>query len=608
MRVRFEPSGVSTEAESGQTLLDVAIAAGVEIEAVCGGRGTCGKCRVIATEGLSPLNEHERDELSAEDIAAGYRLACQAQVVSDVEVVVPQESRISRVSILTHGVTAEHKFDPWVWRRTINVPPASLENQLPDFDNVRKCCPELVDDETLSLNAVRQLPHALRDGDWRATAIQVDDELVRFDPGDGPERILGMAYDVGTTTIAGYLIDMETGQELAVASLLNPQTRYGDDVVSRIEHSTSSEKGLLALQSSVIGAVNELVTETCRQANAEPRDIVAMTLVGNTTMHHLLLGISPAALAQSPYVPVITDPLMAKASDLGIAIWPDAHIWMLPNIAGWVGADTVGVILATDLHRQPGIGLAIDIGTNGEMALGSRDRLITCSTAAGPAFEGAQLSCGMRAADGAIEKVSIDDDVRWQSIGSAPPRGLCGSGLVDAIAEMLRVGVLKRTGKMQANGSSESIGLAKVVERLEKHGRQGAFRLVDADEGAGGRPVTITQRDVRELQLAKGAVRAGIEILMTELGIGPEDVTQVYLAGAFGNYIQPQAALAIGLIPTFPNAEIIPVGNAAGSGARMALVSRESREETRQILAHTEYLELSGRPDFQSAFSEAMLF
>ena len=546
--------------------------------------------------------------MSAEDIAAGYRLACQATVVSDVEVVVPEESRVSRVSILTHGVTAEHTLDPWVVRRTVTVPAASLENQLPDFDNVRKCCPDLVDDEVVSLNAVRQLPHALRAGNWRLTAIQVDNELVRFDPGDGPARLLGMAFDIGTTTIAGYLIDVETGEELAVASLLNPQTRYGDDVVSRIEHSTSSEKGLDELRDTVIGAVNTLIAQTCKTAAANPQNIMAMTLVGNTTMHHLLLGISPAALAQSPYVPVITDPLRVKASDLGIAIWPDAHVWMLPNIAGWVGADTVGVILATDLHRQAGIGLAIDIGTNGEMALGSRERLITCSTAAGPAFEGAQLSCGMRAADGAIEKVAIDDDVRWWSIGDAAPRGLCGSGLVDAIAEMLRVGVIKPTGKMRTNGAVDEIGLEHVVARLEKVGRQGTFRLVDADEGAGGRPVIITQRDVRELQLAKGAMRAGIEILMKELGIGPEDVTEVYLAGAFGNYIQPAAALAIGLIPTFPNAKIIPVGNAAGSGARMALISREAREETREILAHTEYLELSGRPDFQDAFSEAMLF
>jgi uncharacterized 2Fe-2S/4Fe-4S cluster protein (DUF4445 family) len=607
MRVRFEPSGVSRHVEAGLTLLQVAIAAGVEIEAVCGGRGTCGKCRVIATEGLAEPTEVELRKLSQQDLAAGYRLACQAVITGDVEVVVPDESRISRVSILTSGVQGDYPLEPWVRRHVCDVTPASLDNQIPDLDNLRNQCPMMAPHVTCALNAVRRLPSALRHGEWRVTLLQADDEIIRVDPGDGPERLLGIAFDIGTTTIAGYLVDLETGEQLGVGSLLNPQTRYGDDVVSRIEHASEGD-GLQELQATVIGALNQIIAQTTGAIGADPQDILGMTVVGNTTMHHLFLGISPAALAQSPYVPVTTDPMMVKASDLGLSIWPDTHVWVLPNIAGWVGADTVGVILATNIHQQEGIGLAIDIGTNGEMALGSRDRLITCSTAAGPAFEGAQLSCGMRAADGAIEKVSIDHEVHYSAIGNSAPRGICGSGLVDAIAEMLKVGIIAPTGKMQTNGYLRENGYQALAERIEVTGRLGAFRLVDADQGAGGRPVLITQRDVRELQLAKGAIRAGIEILMKELGAGPEAVTTVYLAGAFGNYIQPQSALAIGLMPTFPNAKLVPVGNAAGSGARMALLSRSAREETRRILAHTEYIELSGRPDFQAEFSEAMLF
>ena len=328
-------------------------------------------------------------------------------------------------------------------------------------------------------------------------------------------------------------------------------------------------------------------------------------------MHHLFLGISPAALARSPYVPAVTEALCVTGKDLGLTIYPDGHVWVLPNIAGWVGADTVGVILATGLHEHEGVALAIDIGTNGEMALGSRERLITCSTAAGPAFEGAHLSCGMRAADGAIDAVSIDavgdGDVHWHAIGNSPPRGICGSGLVDLVAEMLGSGVIDATGMMQDAETLRSNGTEKLAARLRQD-RQKEFVLVDASDGAGGRELVVTQRDVRELQLAKGAIRAGIQILMKELGIGPEDVTRVYLAGAFGNYIKPSSALTIGLIPQFPNAEIVPVGNAAGSGARMALLSSAARDEASLILRRVEYLELSGRPDFQDEFADAMIF
>jgi len=331
-------------------------------------------------------------------------------------------------------------------------------------------------------------------------------------------------------------------------------------------------------------------------------------VVGNTTMHHLFLGVSPAALARSPYVPVAIQGLCLKAEELGISIYPDAQVCILPNIAGWVGADTVGVILATDLHNHEDIALAIDIGTNGEMALGSRQRLLTCSTAAGPAFEGAHLSCGMRAADGAIDVVRIDGDVYWHTIGASAPRGLCGSGLVDLVAAMLDQGIIDDTGMMQNGETLYANGRPKLGERIRQNGRQRDFLLVESEEGAGGRPVIVTQRDVRELQLAKGAIRAGIEILMKELGIGPQDVKRVYLAGAFGNYIKPESALRIGLIPHFPNAEIVPVGNAAGSGAKMALVSRSARREASRILEHVEYLELSGRPDFQDEFAQAMVF
>ena len=609
MKIRFEPFGVTTEVEAGRTLIEAATAAGVEIEAVCGGRGTCGKCKVIATGRLAAPTSSELTKLTRSELEGGYRLACQAVIESDVQVVVPEESRISRVSILSEGIQRAFEFSPWVKRYTLQVPEATLEDQISDLENIQKVCQRQTPAACVpTLHALRQLPHALREKQGEVTVVTVDDRIVDIKSGTGPEHVLGIAFDIGTTTIVGYLMDLETGKQIAVSSMLNPQTRYGDDVVSRIDFATRDPSGLTLLRDEVVEALNRIIDETTTAAAVFAQEIFGMMVVGNTTMEHLFLGVSPSALARSPYVPVTVESLCFRAQELGICIHPDAHVWALPNIAGWVGADTVGVILATGLHQQKDIALAIDIGTNGEMALGSRDRVITCSTAAGPAFEGAHLSCGMRAADGAIDIVHIDDDVTWHAIGDSPPRGLCGSGLVDLVAEMLRVGLLQDTGFMQDPEALQANGRRRLAERIEQEGRQRVFTLVEASLGAEGRPVRVRQRDVRELQLAKGAIRAGIEILIREMGISHDDVRHVYLAGAFGNYIRPESALGIGLIPSFPNAEIVPVGNAAGSGAKMALLSTLARSEAFQIRRTIEYIELSGRPDFQAQFVEAMIF
>jgi uncharacterized 2Fe-2S/4Fe-4S cluster protein (DUF4445 family) len=615
MRIRFEPSGVTTQAAAGATLLDAARGAGVEIENVCGGRGTCGKCRVIATGALAPLTALETRGLSEAEVRAGYRLACQAVIQGDAEVVVPEESRLSRVSILADGVQRAMRLEPWATRHTLRIAAATLEDQVSDLENVQRHWPAGAQGSPgrscpyeFSLGALRELPAALRAQRGEITLTAVDEQVVRISAGRGVARLLGIAFDIGTTTVVGYLMDLESGAQLAVSSLLNPQTRYGDDVVSRIDFATRDAQGLRTLQSEVVGALNKIISATAAAAGVPVSDILAMSVVGNTTMQHLLLGISPEALARAPYVPVVTQALRVRAEDLGLILDSEARVWVLPNIAGWVGADTVGVILSTGMAKQDEIALAIDIGTNGEMVLGSRERLITCSTAAGPAFEGAHLSCGMRAADGAIDVITMDGDVHWHAIGEGAPRGICGSGLVDMVAAMLYTGIIDETGMMQAPEALHADGYAALAQRLSQVGRQREFELVSAAEGAGGRAVKVTQRDVRELQLAKGAIRAGIQILLKELGIGPEGVQKVYLAGAFGNYIRPTSALAIGLIPHFPHAEIVPVGNAAGSGAKLALLSTTARAEATAILRHVEYLELSGRPDFQDEFAEAMAF
>jgi len=608
MRVRFEPFGVTISVESGATVLEAADAVGVEIESVCGGRGTCAKCKVICSGGLSEPTDLERRGLSADEMAQGYRLACQASILSDVDVVVPEESRLSRVSILVDGLQMRTDLAPWAHRYTLDIPFATLEDQTPDADNVAG----VWESETgrsmkATLRALRQLPTALRAQGGRISLIEVDDEIIRIAPPDSIGRLMGMAVDIGTTTVVGYLMDLVTGEQLAVSSLLNPQTRFGDDVVSRIEFSTEKD-GLQQMQSIIVKALNEIVGRTTAEVGGSRDDVVAMAVVGNTTMQHFFLGISPAALAQSPYVPVVSEAQCVDAEDLGLEIYAGAHVWTLPNIAGWVGADTVGVLLATGIYDDLEPALAIDIGTNGEMAMGFRDRLIACSTAAGPAFEGAHLSCGMRAADGAIDTVSMNDSVEWHTIGGAAPRGVCGSGLVDLVAEMLRVGIINNTGMMQDSDTLEAQGSAQFASRIVSQGRRRSFRLVDGENGSGGREILVTQRDVRELQLAKGAIRAGIEILVKELGVTLDDVRRVYLAGAFGNYIKSESALGIGLMPHFQNAEIIPMGNAAGTGAKMALLSKPARDLSISITKGVEYLELSGRPDFQEEFAEAMIF
>ncbi|MBC7335484.1 MAG: DUF4445 domain-containing protein, partial [Clostridia bacterium] len=381
---------------------------------------------------------------------------------------------------LSAGVERRVDLEPWVSRRVVSIPKPTLAE--PSADLVRleavwaKQWPEPLKP---TLRALQQLPLAVRAAEGLVTLLCADDEVVRIEPGQGPPRLLGLALDIGTTTVVGYLLDLETGRQLAVSSLLNPQTRYGDDVVSRIEFS-QHEGGLATLQREIVAAINHIIEETVALATAAGEGgisadaILAMTVVGNTTMQHLFLGISPAALAQSPYVPAMTAAQCLRAHELGINIYPDAHVWTLPNIAGWVGADTVGVLLATGIYQDQEIGLAIDIGTNGEMALGSQERLITCSTAAGPAFEGAHLSCGMRAADGAIDAVHMNEDVHWHSIGGAPPRGICGSGLVDLVAEMLRVGVINTAGFMGDGEALRNNGQAKLADRLRQIGRQRA--------------------------------------------------------------------------------------------------------------------------------------
>ena len=435
---------------------------------------------------------------------------------------------------------------------------------------------------------------------WEERFVPSEEEAVRGN--------YGLAFDLGTTTLVGTILHTVSGRDLAISSRMNPQAIYGDDVISRISVVKSSPEGLEKLHRQVVGAINEMIDELTERAKVKRADIHKMTVAGNSTMQHIFLKVSPESLGSLPFSLVVEEGVEIKADKLGVRIDPEGVIFIFPNIAGFVGGDTVAVILATGLFRSKEIKLIVDIGTNGEIVLGNRKRLLAASTAAGPAFEGARISRGMRASPGAVEKVVINEGVEINVVGDIPPFGICGSGLIDAAAELLGAGIIDRSGKIISRSALQGKVPDLLLRRVVEEGTGSKFLLVERELTQDKHPLFITQKDVRELQLAKGAIAAGIKILKKELGIGDKDVAQILLAGAFGNFIRRRQAKRIGLIPDLPSERIRFIGNAASSGAKLALLSRELRKEAEIIFRETEYIELSGRPDFQEEFAQAMSF
>jgi uncharacterized 2Fe-2S/4Fe-4S cluster protein (DUF4445 family) len=605
VRVTFEPEGKAAFVLPGSLVLEAAARAGIIVDTPCGGRGTCGKCRVIVRDGCSPLNDTERERLTEAEIAEGFRLACQAKVESDTIVTVPDTSRFFEQRILTAGEGARICVNPAVRKRLIEAPEPTLDDQRADTDRVLDALGG--DALTIDLEAARQLPTALRADGCRLTAVTHGDNIIAFEPADTTDHCFGVAFDVGTTTVVGSLLDLSTGHEMAVASRTNPQVSWGDDVIARISHA-GSDGGLGELQASVVGCVNEILDELVAHAGLTREAIYEITCVGNTTMHHLLLGLDPSHVAVIPFPPVVRRGVVLPAADVGIAIHPRGRLYTMPNIAGYVGGDTVGVILASNFAERDEPTLAVDIGTNGEMVLGTRERLVSCSTAAGPAFEGARIQFGMRAAEGAIEQVRFGEDVAVSVIGDAPARGLCGSALVDTTAGLLRAGLLEPTGRLVGPSEVPEGVPERLARRVVDVEGGNAFVLAHAEETSLDGPVLLTQRDIRQVQLAKGAVRAGIEVLKAELGVGDDDIAAVLLAGGFGNFIRRRNALRIGLLPPIEHSRIHFVGNAAAAGAKMVLACTDYRERAEAISREAEYLELGARPDFQMHFAEAMMF
>lgn len=608
--VVFQPGDVLVKAAGGSTLKEVMIDAGLELDFLCGGRGTCGKCRVKVSKGLTTPVTREQEMLQVKELDEGIRLACMTTVHNDLIVELPYQEKIQHKILIASDERA-FKIESHLNKVFIEVDKPSRETQSSDWRRLKeslvvkgyKDC-EL--ESTVSI--LRQMPDTIRSANNRITSVMYESELAGIEPQDTTKTMLGMAFDIGTTTIVGYLLDLHSGKELSVVSTLNPQTTFGADVISRLTFASHEENGLLKLQGSVVEAINKLIAEAVQKASVTRSQIYGISIAGNTCMHHIFLGINPHSIAVSPYVPALSESLVLNASGLKIRINQAGKVFMLPNIAGFLGADTVAVLLATELDRSEEIKLVIDIGTNGEIALGSREKMVACSAAAGPAFEGAQISSGMRGAVGAIDHVYYRDKLEYSVIGGGIPLGVCGSALLDTVAGLVELGIINKRGKFIAYEQLTNPLAARFKENLIEYEGQGAFLLAEASITSHGRPIMITQSDIRELQMAKGAMAAGVRVLMETYGIQAQDISEVLLAGAFGNYLNPHSACVIGLIPAELEGKIKMIGNAAGTGAKLALLSASEFRRAKDIAEAVKFVELGSYPRFNSIFGQCTYF
>lgn len=604
--VSFKPGGESGQVEEGITILGAAASLGVSINAPCGGRGRCGRCRVIAERGCAPPTQAEQDLLTGEELRNGVRLACEARLTEDAQIILPSDSRTIKGKILSDDARDRIRLNPNVAGHTVQLPEPTLEDQRSDFERVADGLGVPPDELQIHRDALAQLPGVLRENDFHVGVVRVGDVVAAIRPPGTEPCCLGAAVDIGTTTVVAYLVDLRTGERIATASELNPQARYGHDLISRIEHVQAVANGLEDLRRLIVDLINRLLAEATADAGVRRRDIYEVAVVGNTCMHHLFLGLDPRHLAHAPYVPVTREPVELSADEAGLAINRAGNVYSLPVIAGFVGADTVGVLLTSRITERDHPTLAIDIGTNGEVMLWANDRLLTTSCAAGPAFEGGEIRHGVRAAEGAIERVWLrNGSIGYATIGSTRASGICGSGIFDTVAALLDSGAADSSGRLVTEEAARALP-SGIAERLRGEGTDREFVLVEG--GAGNGEITFTQKDLREVQLAKGAVRAAVELLCAEAGIGCGDIEEVLLAGAFGNYIDRRSALRMGLLPEVALEQIRGIGNAAGAGALAALLSVDERRRAAELARNAQHIELMANPKFQLVFADSMMF
>ncbi len=590
----FEPLKKRVYCSEGITIAEVARNAGVSLLSSCGSQGTCGKCRVFIISGrVSPLTNEEREKLSAKDIERGCRLACLTRVYDEVTVEIPAKSLISSQRLQVAGNGRTVVLNPFVKRYDISLSPPDMHDQKSD----QTALLEYLDsqyglrDLNIDLSAQRQLPQILRANEWQAQIILRGREIIMA--GQIGKRLLGLAVDLGTTKIAAYLADLETGEILAAKAVVNRQMAYGQDLMARLNHAMGNEAE--ALRQAAADDINRLVAELCAETGQSGKQVLEAVVVGNTAMHHLFLGLPVRQLALAPYIPAVSDSVDIKARDIGLGIAPGAYVHLLPNIAGFVGADHVAVLLATGIYNTEKTTIGIDIGTNTEISLAAHGRLLSTSCASGPAFEGAHIKYGMRAEGGAIEKVKITgSSVDIRTINNEPPIGICGSGILDAIAQLRKSGIIDRTGKMLSH------------PRIRGSEKGQEYVLVYAKESGSGNDITITETDISEILMAKAAIGAALNILLEETKLTWDEIDEVLIAGAFGSYIDVASAVEIGMFAAIPMGRFFQIGNAAGTGAKLALLSKEQRELSMVIARKSNYIELTNHPQYLRKFSRAI--
>ncbi|MFP4173566.1 MAG: ASKHA domain-containing protein [Candidatus Hydrogenedentota bacterium] len=613
--VRFAPQGRTVDVLLGTKVLEAAARAGIAIRTPCGSQGTCGKCRVIVREGAGPVTDAEREALTEEELDGGMALACQRTIEAPATVEVPESSVLGSFHQILEaaGKPLEQGLAAPVAKVYKELPEPTLQDGLPDFERLqREIGPAGVDADVLPT-----LPGIMRASGFKGTAVlsAPDGEeagrprLIDWEAGDTAAACYAAAFDIGTTTLGGVLLDLHEGREIAAASVMNPQTAFGDDVLARIVHASKGPAELKTSQELVLDAVNGLLEEMVQDAGIAPGRIYTVTFAGNTTMQHLLMGIEPRALGEAPFAPVTASSMTIRADALGLNVHPRAAVYVFPVIGGFVGGDTVAGILSTNLDEAEEPTLLIDIGTNGEIVLWHEGGLIGASCAAGPAFEGGRIGQGMRATTGAIEKVLVQDgDIHCNVIGNTPPVGLCGSALIDATAELLRLGIIGSEGSMAGPDDLPDTVPPAIRARIGEGGG-GYFELASAEESGAGEAIVITRKDISELQLATGAIRAGITILLEHAGLEPVDLERIHVAGGFGNFIRRKNAQRIGLLPCgIPHNRIGFVGNTSLAGARLAAASREARLRAFALARETRHIELSQDPDFHARFVEGIFF
>lgn len=608
VKVTFVPRGRTVKAHSGANLLDLAHEAAVDLHSSCNGSGTCGKCKMQVLEGeISPITGDESHLLTPSEIAGGFRLACRTEVRGDVKARVVCEANSANVRILEDGFRPKLSVRrPVITKSYVELSKPTLADSLSDLERIERGTHKKFAPRT-QLTALRNLPAALRESGFKVTAVLSGREVIGVEGGDTTADRYGVAVDIGTTTVVVSLIDMSTGLEAATASAVNPQGRHGQDVLSRIGYAEHAD-GLKKLNRLIVQGVNQLISAVCEESGVRRERVYEIVVAGNATMIHLLLGIPPTPIGVSPYVTVLRDGATVNAADLGLQISDFGQAHVLPSVSGYVGADIVAGVLTTGLHESEAPALLVDIGTNGEIVFGSRDGLVACSCAAGPALEGMNIRCGTVAVEGAIETVSINGSVEFKTIGGATPVGICGSGIIDAVAELLKASVVQRSGRMvTAPEFAEAAGDPSVAARIDKNG-EARFLLTENHSSGDTNPIFISQKDIRQVQLAKGAVSSGIRVLLEEVGVQASDVARVYVAGAFGQHLRIESLVRIGLIPEELASNVVFVGNSSKTGAALSLLSKEKRAEAQKIARKIKYFELSIYPGYERLFIEALTF